>query len=196
MKGKFQMTYDFQSLSDIQRDVLISIHSQNYDLFSKTIEKIPDLNAPFFEGKTLLQMTAKHPFTAGLRLLLEKNCDPNNHSEWSQSPLGYAVNSNNYPAVKMLLDHGANPNVRFKYQTEFDRNQAFSKYLCTLSAVIILRENYYFGKVEDRKKADKVVKYLRYRDIHPKYFWIFKTPRCVGWLVYKIVNLKKKLFRK
>ena len=83
-----------------------------------------------------------------------------------------------------------------KYQTEFDRNQAFSKYLCTLSAVIILRENYYFGKVEDRKKADKVVKYLRYRDIHPKYFWIFKTPRCVGWLVCKIVNLKKKLFRK
>jgi glycosyltransferase involved in cell wall biosynthesis len=83
-----------------------------------------------------------------------------------------------------------------KYQTEFDRNQAFSKYLCTLSAVIILRENYYFGKVEDRKKADKVVKNLRYRDIHPKYFWIFKTPRCVGWLVYKIVNLKKKLFRK
>ena len=83
-----------------------------------------------------------------------------------------------------------------KYQAEFDRNRAFSKFLCTLSAVIILQENYYFGKVDDRKKADKVVKYLRYQDIHPKYYWIFKTPRCVGWLVYKIVNLKKKIFRK
>lgn len=83
-----------------------------------------------------------------------------------------------------------------KYQAEFDRNRAFSKFLCTLSAVIILQENYYFGKVDDRKKADKVVKYLRYQDIHPKYYWIFKTPRCIGWVVNQLVNLKKKLFRK
>ena len=83
-----------------------------------------------------------------------------------------------------------------KYQREFDRNRAFSKFLCTLSAVIILRENYYFGKVDDRKKAERVVKYLRYQDIHPKYYWIFKTPRYIGWVVNQLVNLKKKLFRK
>ena len=83
-----------------------------------------------------------------------------------------------------------------KYQAEFDRNRAFSKFLCTLSAVIILQENYYFGKVDDRKKADKVVKYLRYQDIHPKYRWIFKTPRCIGWFIYQMVNLKKKLLKR
>lgn len=80
-----------------------------------------------------------------------------------------------------------------KYQKEFDENRAFSKYLCTLAAVTILHKGYYFGNKKDRIDADKVVKYLRYQDIHPKYRFIFKTPRYIGKLVYKLVNLKKSI---
>ena len=80
-----------------------------------------------------------------------------------------------------------------KYQREFDKNRVFSKYLCTLAAVTILHKGYYFGNKKDRTDADRVVKYLRYQDIHPKYRFIFKTPRYIGKLVYKLVNLKKSI---
>ena len=80
-----------------------------------------------------------------------------------------------------------------KYQQEFDNNRLFSRYLCTRAAVTLLREDYYFGNQEDQTKSDKVVKYLRYQDIHPKYRFIFKTPRFIGKLVYKLVCLKKSI---
>ena len=80
-----------------------------------------------------------------------------------------------------------------KYQYEFDNNKQFSRYLCTRAAVTLLKEGYYFGISEDQKKADKVVKYLRYEDIHPKYRFIFKTPRFIGKLVYKLVCFKKSI---
>ncbi|MBR5493697.1 MAG: glycosyltransferase family 2 protein [Alistipes sp.] len=80
-----------------------------------------------------------------------------------------------------------------KYQYEFDNNKQFSRYLCTRAAVTLLKEGYYFGISEDQKKADKVVKYLRYEDIHPKYRFIFKTPRFIGKLIYKLVCFKKSI---
>ena len=80
-----------------------------------------------------------------------------------------------------------------KYQQEFDNDKLFSRYLCTRAAITLLKEGYYFGNQEDRIKADKVVKYLRYDDIHPKYRFIFKTPRFIGKLIYKFVCLKKSI---
>ena len=80
-----------------------------------------------------------------------------------------------------------------KYQREFDKNRVFSKYLCTLAAVTILYKGYYFGNKKDRIDADKIVKYLRYEDIHPKYRFIFKTPRFIGQLIYKLVCIKKSI---
>lgn len=80
-----------------------------------------------------------------------------------------------------------------KYDEEFDRNLLFSRSLNDYVAATLLRDGYYFGTPQERKDADEVVKKLRYRDIHVKYRWIFKTPRWFGWIVYKIVCLKKKL---
>ena len=80
-----------------------------------------------------------------------------------------------------------------KYQREFDNNRVFSKYLCTFAAVTILHKGYYFGNKKDRTDADRVVKYLRYEDIHPKYRFIFKTPRFIGQLIYKLVCIKKSI---
>ena len=108
----------------------------------------------------------------------------------------YNQNAENRCAYDLGIHHDLTRYLPYhidKYQNEFDRNRSFSRYLCTLAAVTILREGYYFGNLEDRKCADKVVKYLKYNDIHPKYRFIFKTPRFIGKLIYMFVCWKKTL---
>lgn len=80
-----------------------------------------------------------------------------------------------------------------KYHDEFDCNPTFSRFMNNYVAANLLKEGYYFGTKQERIDSDKVVKSLRYQDIHPKYRWIFKTPRWFGKIVYKIVCLKKKI---
>ena len=82
-----------------------------------------------------------------------------------------------------------------KFEDDFDRNKAFSHFLNSHVAAELLSEGYYFGSSRDRTDADHVVGLLRYSDIHPKYRWIFKTPRWMGWIVYKTVSLKKAISR-
>lgn len=80
-----------------------------------------------------------------------------------------------------------------KHNVEFEKNPIFSHYINNLVAVGLLREGYYFGTKKERKDSDVVVKKLRYQDIHPKYRWIFKTPRWFGYMIYRIVCLKKNI---
>lgn len=80
-----------------------------------------------------------------------------------------------------------------KHSKEFEINPIFSRFMNNYVAANLLKDGYYFGTKQERIDSDVVVDKLRYKDIHPKYRWIFKTPRCIGWLVYQIVNLKKKL---
>lgn len=80
-----------------------------------------------------------------------------------------------------------------KHNEEFERNPVFSRFMNNYVASKLLQFGYYFGTKQERKDSDVVVKKLRYKDIHPKYRWIFKTPRWFGYLVYKIVCLKKKI---
>lgn len=80
-----------------------------------------------------------------------------------------------------------------KYNEEFDCNLEFSHFLNNYVAANLLKDGYYFGTKQERIDSDVIVAKLRYSDIHPKYYWIFKTPRCIGWVVYKMVNIKKKL---
>lgn len=83
-----------------------------------------------------------------------------------------------------------------KFSGEFDHNQVFSHYMNNYVAMNLLHEGYYFGSKQERIDSDVVVCKLRYQDIHPKYRWIFKAPRWFGWIVYKIVELKKKIKNK
>lgn len=78
-----------------------------------------------------------------------------------------------------------------KFQDDFKCNKAFSRYLNSHVAAELLSEGYYFGTSQERIDADHVAGLLQYSDIHPKYRWIFKTPRWFGWIVYKIVTLKR-----
>lgn len=82
-----------------------------------------------------------------------------------------------------------------KHNSEFDRNPTFSHFMNNYVATNLLRDGYYFGTKQERADSDVVVRKLRYQDIHSKYKWIFKTPRWLGWFVYKIVCLKKNMVK-
>ena len=83
-----------------------------------------------------------------------------------------------------------------KHNAEFDCNPVFSHFMNNYVAANLLKDGYYFGTKQERMDSDVIVRKLRYQDIHPKYRWIFKTPRWIGWIVYQIVSFKKNLLRK
>jgi glycosyltransferase involved in cell wall biosynthesis len=80
-----------------------------------------------------------------------------------------------------------------KFNDEFDCNPVFSRFMNNYVASRLLTEGYYFGTKQERLDSETAVKKLRYQDIHPKYRWIYKTPRWFGYIVYKIVCLRKKI---
>ena len=80
-----------------------------------------------------------------------------------------------------------------KFNDEFDLDPVFSHFMNNYVASKLLQYGYYFGTEQERRDSDVVVSKLRYQDIHPKYRWIFKTPRWFGYLIYRIVCLKKKI---
>lgn len=80
-----------------------------------------------------------------------------------------------------------------KYAEDCRKNKQFSRFINNYVASHLLNEGYYFGTETERAEADVIVKKLFYEDIHPKYRLIFKTPRFVGWIIYKMVCLKKKI---
>lgn len=81
-----------------------------------------------------------------------------------------------------------------KYRDDFTDKLVFARYLCDKFAASLLKDGYYFGTESERRESDHVVKHLQYSLIHPKYRFIFQTPRWLGWIVYKIVCLKKRLY--
>lgn len=83
-----------------------------------------------------------------------------------------------------------------KHNAEFDCNPVFSHFMNNYVAANLLKDGYYFGTKQERIDSDVIVAKLRYQDIHPKYRWIFKTPRWIGWIVYQIVSFKKNLLQK
>ena len=82
-----------------------------------------------------------------------------------------------------------------KYIPYFVENRAFARYLGMRFASNILKYGYYFGNKHERECTDYIVRYLPYDVMPPKYKYIFKTSRPVGWCVYKLSLLKKRLFR-
>ena len=82
-----------------------------------------------------------------------------------------------------------------KHNAEFECNPVFSHFINNYVAANLLKDGYYFGTKQERIDSDVIVAKLRYSDIHPKYKWIFKTPRCIGWIVYQIVSFKKNLLK-
>ena len=82
-----------------------------------------------------------------------------------------------------------------KHSNEFDNNPIFSRFMNNFVAANLLKDGYYFGTKQERIDSDVIVRKLRYQDIHSKYKWIFKTPRWLGWLVYKMVCLKKHIIK-
>lgn len=80
-----------------------------------------------------------------------------------------------------------------KFNGDFEQNPVFSRYMNRLVAQDLLKEGYYFGTKQEQIDSDEVVKKIRYREVHPKYWWIYQTPRWLGKIVYVIICFKKEL---
>ena len=83
-----------------------------------------------------------------------------------------------------------------KYSEDCRKDKQFSRYINNYIASRLLLEGYYFGTKTERSESDVVVNKLCYKEIHPKYRWIYKTPRFIGWGIYKMVCLKKRIIKR
>ncbi len=82
-----------------------------------------------------------------------------------------------------------------KFESFFSENEAFARYISMRIASNILRLGYYFGDRHDRECTNHIVRYMPYHAMPLKYRFIFKTPRCIGWCVYQLSLIKKRIFR-
>ena len=83
-----------------------------------------------------------------------------------------------------------------KFVPYYAENRAFARFLSIRVAANLLYGDYYFGNKHDRKCSDVAAKSLSYKDIPYKYSLIFRTPRPIGWCVYQLTLLKKRIFNK
>lgn len=110
----------------------------------------------------------------------------------------YNQNAENRCAYDLNIHHDLTKCYEFyleKFNIYFDKDKTVSHFINDRVAQMLLKDNYYFGDKKDRKASNKIIQNLRYKDIHPKYRIIFQTPRCIGWIVYRIVSFKKRLWR-
>ena len=75
-----------------------------------------------------------------------------------------------------------------KYEKYCDTNKDFSHFIHTFAAANILP--YYFSNTDEKRDAKVAVKKLRYSDIHYKYSLLYKTPRFVGRIFLKLIELR------
>ena len=80
-----------------------------------------------------------------------------------------------------------------KYVDYYKLHPDFAKFISLRAAWLILQGNYYFGNKHDREATDKIINYLAYELMPYKYRLIFRTPRCIGKVVYELTMLLKKI---
>jgi|GEM_PF-1614180 len=64
----------------------------------------------FRQQESLLSLAVRYP--QALAYLLEQGLNPNHENAFSKTPLMYAAQFNQYESAKILLEAGANPNIR------------------------------------------------------------------------------------
>ena len=97
-------------------------------------------------------------------------------------------NINTHFDIKKRMDYYID-----KFVPYFAANQSFSKFINVRIAWNILKGNYYFGDKYDREATDEIVVQMSYDDMPPKYRLIFRTPRCIGRIVYELTKIARKI---
>jgi ankyrin repeat protein len=67
------------------------------------------------DGDGLLHIAAIRGDARTISLLLEAGLDPNSIGDMGETPLHYAYSFDHNDVVKILLEHGANPNIRSEF---------------------------------------------------------------------------------
>ena len=109
----------------------------------------------------------------------------------------YNQNADNRCAYDLNIHHDLRKCFEYyldKYKAFFAANHDVAHYIGSRVANFLL-VHYYFGSKVDREAATEAVNHLPYYAIHPKYRFIFQTPRWFGWIVYKLVTLKKMMVK-
>lgn len=83
-----------------------------------------------------------------------------------------------------------------KFEPYFSKNKAFARSFSMRIAYDILHFGYYFGNRHERECTNHIVRHIPYDEMPSKYRLIFKTPRPIGWCVYRLSLLKKRIFNK
>ncbi len=87
-----------------------------FDITKLLLAQGCDVNASGLDGKTLLHIAAKDGTPAFLRYLLDHGAALEARDEMGNTPLHYAYNDDN---AILLLEAGADPNVKSKYGNTF-----------------------------------------------------------------------------
>lgn len=143
---------------------------QMVDGFDERIRYAEDLDLWY-------RIILKYPVVYNDVVLAYYNKDAENRAE---------TNINAHFAIEARMD-----NYIEKFSHDLATNRIFSRYLCVRTAWNLLYGNYYFGNNVERKACDKIVEVFQFRDMPYKYRLIFKTPRFVGYTVFKLSMIKK-----
>ena len=106
----------------------------------------------------------------------------------SQILVKYSQDSENRAMERRIELSSFLPFYIDKYDGYCNSNSIFAHYIHTFAAANILK--YYFANRKERKIARSVIPKLRFKDIHPKYKWIFKTPYPIGYLIFILLKFK------
>lgn len=106
-----------------------AVKSGNVDVVKFLIECGVDVNRRDLRQKqTSLEISVDEPRwkPAIIRLLLGAGANLTLPGEGGLLPIHFAVQGKKLPAVKILLEHGADPNILFPYPDPFDESQLVS----------------------------------------------------------------------
>ena len=91
----------------------VSIYQKVNNLaeLSKAIADGFDVNGVSFDG-SILHLAVKKDLPESVKLLLNKNADPNTRNAYGMTPLFIACAKGSYKMAKLLIDAGARVNIR------------------------------------------------------------------------------------
>jgi ankyrin repeat protein len=91
------------------------------DELAAVIEQGVPVNLTNAAGDTLLILAAYHAHPGTVRMLLERDADPDRVNDRGQTALGAAVFRRSPESVRLLLDHGADPDAGDRSANEIAR---------------------------------------------------------------------------
>lgn len=104
---------------DLYLNLLIAVKANNLDSVQLLLENGADINAMYHDNNNILHVaTVSNADIQIVKLLLEKGIDVNSINTFDESPLYLSVEQWNNEIAKLLLENGANANIKALYKVD------------------------------------------------------------------------------